>query len=116
MGIALHFTQEDWERIERDWTAWWAGELDRPLVMIQYSHPAVADAPAFTSSLPLDMPAEEVIDRYQSVLEATHFYGDAWPKWWPNFGPGIVAGFLGAQVGQRHGYCLRFWPGRQCSF
>jgi 5-methyltetrahydrofolate--homocysteine methyltransferase len=31
-------------------------------------------------------------------LEAKRFYGDAWPKWWPNFGPGIAAGFLGARV------------------
>ena len=27
---ALHFTAKDWERIERDTMAWWAGELDRP--------------------------------------------------------------------------------------
>jgi hypothetical protein len=31
MPIDIRFTEEDWERIERDWNAWWAGELDRPL-------------------------------------------------------------------------------------
>jgi len=35
MTFDLHFTAEDWARIERDWTAWWAGALDRPLVMIE---------------------------------------------------------------------------------
>jgi 5-methyltetrahydrofolate--homocysteine methyltransferase len=32
------------------------------------------------------------------VVEKTHFLGDAFPWWWINFGPGIVAGFLGSQV------------------
>ncbi|MDH7484914.1 MAG: hypothetical protein QHJ81_01410 [Anaerolineae bacterium] len=102
MTIHVHFTDADWERIERDWTAWWAGELDRALVVIESLGPAAGstlpEAPEFVTNLPLDMPAEEVIDRYQARLEATRFYGDAWPRWWPNFGPGIVAGFLGAQV------------------
>jgi len=52
----------------------------------------------FTSNFPLEMPADEVIARQQAYLEATRFYGDAWPRWWPNFGPGILAGFLGARV------------------
>ena len=100
MSINLHFTQDDWQRVRRDWTAWWAGELERPLVMIECLDSQTAEnlAPNFTSNLPLDMPADEVIDRYQSRLEATRFYGDAFPKWWPNFGPGIMAGFLGADV------------------
>lgn len=102
MDINLHFTEHDWQRIERDWTAWWAGELERPMVMIEGLEPlrgaTLPDAPDFTSNLPLEMSADKVIDRYQALLEAKRFYGDAWPKWWPNFGPGIMAGFLGAQV------------------
>ena len=35
MTHALQFTEQDWERIDRDWTAWWVGDLDRPLVMIE---------------------------------------------------------------------------------
>jgi hypothetical protein len=35
VSIELHFDDEDWERIERDWSAWWAGELERPMVMLQ---------------------------------------------------------------------------------
>ncbi len=102
MSINPRFTQQDWERIERDWTAWWAGELERPLVVIEdVETPAGTSLPeayAFTANFPLEMPAGEVIARYQAHLEATRFYGDAWPKWWPNFGPGILAGFLGARV------------------
>jgi 5-methyltetrahydrofolate--homocysteine methyltransferase len=102
MSIDVRFTEADWERVERDWAAWWAGELDRPLVILHGIEPDedgnVPEVHHFTSNYPLDMPADEVIDRYQAYLEALRFYGDAWPKWWPNFGPGIVAGFLGARV------------------
>ena len=97
MGIAVHFTEQDWERIERDWTAWWTGDLDRPLVMIE--GPDALDVfEDLASNFPLEVPVEAVLDHYQARLEATTFLGDAWPKWWPNFGPGIVAGFLGAEL------------------
>ena len=31
----IHFTERDWERLERDWVAWWAGDLERPMVMFE---------------------------------------------------------------------------------
>jgi len=97
----MHFTDEDWNRIERDWSAFWAGELDRPMIVLEGIEPAegkLPEAPAFVTNLPLDMPADEVVDRYGAHLETQRFYGDAWPKWWLNFGPGIMAGFVGARV------------------
>ncbi len=105
MGIDVQFREEDWSRVERAWAAWWAGELERPLVMIENAQPPAdigipnainLDPPA--STFLLDTPADELLDHYQIRLEAKRFYGDAWPKWWPNFGPGIGAGFLGARV------------------
>jgi hypothetical protein len=105
VSIELHFAPRDWERLERDWTAWWDGELERPLVMIEGRVPRAeegARAPApeklFTSEFPLETPVDEVLDHYQQHLERRLFHGDAWPRWWPNFGPGIMAGFLGASV------------------
>ncbi len=99
----INFTEEDWRRVERDTQAWWAGELKRPLVYLAVPHPAPlknSDVPLYSywSNYPLDMPADEIVDRFASVLAATRFYGDAFPWWWLNFGPGIVAGFLGAHV------------------
>lgn len=102
MSIQLHFTEEDWERFQQNWVLWWEGELERPLVMIEGIEvpPGVSlpEVHEFISNFPLDMPAEEVVARYQAHLEVRRFYGDAWPRWWINFGPGIVAGFLGAKV------------------
>ncbi|MGE5598453.1 MAG: hypothetical protein ACM3XS_03660 [Bacteroidota bacterium] len=102
MAVNLHFTEEDWARVERDWAAWWAGELPRPLVMVESVDPVrAANLPPFVdfaSNFPLHVPADEVLDHYQAHLEARRYHGDAFPKWWPNFGPGIAAGFLGARV------------------
>jgi 5-methyltetrahydrofolate--homocysteine methyltransferase len=118
MSINIHFTESDWERLERNWTAWWAGELERPLVVIERLQPSpgtvLPQVHNFTCNFPLDMPVDDVLDRYQVHLEATHFCGDAWPKWWPNFGPGIIAGFLGAQV-RRAPDTVWFEPAKQVS-
>ncbi len=99
MTPALNFTPQDWERVERDTMAWWAGELERPLVYLTVTDPLPgANRCRFLSNYPFDMPVEEVIELHAPVLAATHYYGDAFPAWWVNFGPGIMAGFLGAQV------------------
>ena len=97
--IQLQFTEGDWARVERDTMAWWAGELERPLVWLAATDPIPRQKPyAYLSNYPLDMPANEVVDRHEPFLAATHFYGDAFPWWWINCGPGILAGFLGANV------------------
>jgi 5-methyltetrahydrofolate--homocysteine methyltransferase len=109
--IQVEFHEEDWARIERDWTAWWEGELDRPLVMIHGYQPRAGEDPRdaslgeyvtgevrFTSEFPSETPIDDVLDFYEVHLERKRYYGDAWPRWWPNFGPGIVAGFLGSRV------------------
>jgi 5-methyltetrahydrofolate--homocysteine methyltransferase len=95
--MELHFGDADWERIERDWSAWWAGELARPMVMLQNTQ-HFALARELSEEFLLERPVDAVLDYYQEQLEAMHYYGDAFPKVWPNFGPGIVAGFLGADV------------------
>ena len=95
----LNFTQEDWARVERDTMAWWAGELDRPLVYLTSTDPVPSRTPFnYQSNYPLDMPADAVVDQYDPSLAATHYYGDAFPMRWINFGPGIMAGFVGGEV------------------
>lgn len=95
----MNFTEADWDRVERDTMAWWAGELERPLVWLSGRMP-LPNVPRYTymSNYPLEMPAEDIVDLYEPVLEATRFYGDAFPSCWINYGPGIMAGFLGANV------------------
>lgn len=87
MAIDLPFGENDWERVETAWTAWWAGELGRPLIMIEgldaswgVSISNIHDLGKRASSFPLDTPAEEVLDYYQVRLEAKRYHGDAWPR------------------------------------
>jgi 5-methyltetrahydrofolate--homocysteine methyltransferase len=44
---------------------------------------------------------EQIIERIGDQLSRRTWLGDAVPKFWPNFGPGIIAAFLGAEVGAR---------------
>ncbi len=102
----LCFTAEDWARVEHDTMAWWADELDRPLVWLVGHDPSAWEGERprpwtryrYLSNYPLDMPAEAIVDEYEPVFAAARYYGDAFPAWWVNFGPGIMAGFLGARV------------------
>lgn len=50
----------------------------------------------FLTQFPSGTPVGTVLDHSQSLMDATHYYGDAFPKWDCNFGAGDVAGFLGA--------------------
>jgi hypothetical protein len=95
----LQFKDTDWERLERDTMAWWAGELERPLVWLSATNPLPRAIPySYLSNYSLDMPAEELVDLYAPAFAATRYYGDAFPYMWINFGPGIMAGFAGSNV------------------
>ena len=101
MTVALEFTASDWERTERNWTAWWRGEIERPMIVLE----AMAD-PKYRletwvehlTQYPLDTPAERIIDGLSDQLAQRRLFGDAFPKWFPNFGPGVVAAFLGSPI------------------
>jgi hypothetical protein len=96
----IQFNEESWARIEQDYGAWWAHELERPLIQItgRESGPALPEVCEFTSNYPAEMSAAEIVARETRDLERQRFYGDAYPRWWVNFGPGVAAGFLGARV------------------
>jgi len=93
----IRFTQADWRRIERDWTAWWDGQTDRPMVLV-----SCQDRPPqgnhFVTDYPADATVDQILRLEEADLAATRWFGDAFPKWWANFGPGILAGFLGCRV------------------
>ena len=98
MSIHIRFTEKDWQRIEQDWTAWWAGDLDRPLLTLEVTEPDPCHDWSHLTRWGLAAPAEQVLDNARRILEATHWLGDAYPKWWVNYGPGTMAAFLGSEV------------------
>jgi len=102
MELNLHFPDDGWETVFKAWSAWWAGELDRALVVLECIDPRDAIPPHYASTFlenyGLAAPADELLDLFIPRLEATHYLGDAFPRFWPNFGPGIVAACAGGCI------------------
>jgi hypothetical protein len=104
--LNLEFSQQDWQNARETWQAWWDGTLERPLVVCEgyrqfgwhQTRPDAGSKPnwTFAGFYPLDMPVEDVLDRYQDILEAAYFLGDGLPKFYVNIGPGVLAALLGA--------------------
>ena len=101
MSIDLKFSPKDWERIKKDWTAWWENDLSRPMIVMnpyEFEGKWIIQQHAGWDESKEIFSNESILDYYQKQLEKQVFLGDSWPHWWPNFGPGIVAGFIGAKV------------------
>jgi 5-methyltetrahydrofolate--homocysteine methyltransferase len=94
------FDDSAWARIEHDWTAWWDGTLERPLVTLETHDPLSgvnwSIYSDFLTQFPLGTPPGPLIDHLERRLRATRYFCDAFPKAWLNFGAGIAAAFLGA--------------------
>jgi hypothetical protein len=105
MARWIEFEPVDWARVEADWRAWWAGELERPLVTIVTRDPDTFPEAGddFLSRFGLEQPADQIIHYFERQFQKIHYYGDAFPKWWVNFGAGIMAAFLGSAVEYRTG-------------
>jgi hypothetical protein len=102
--MPIQFSPDRWDRIKRDYGAWWAGDLGRPLFNIGLGgidpgrpEPDVPDYP-FASFYDLDLPPSAIIDRWDYNLSHTKYVADGFPSAWPNFGAGVVSAFLGAIV------------------
>ncbi len=102
--ISLDFDADRWERTRENHRAWWAGELDRPLIHLTLPgrdpgrpEPALP-AHGFASFYDASVSASEIAGRWLYDLECRHFLGDAFPHVWPNFGPGVIAAFLGLEL------------------
>ncbi|MBN1666453.1 MAG: hypothetical protein JW862_05175 [Anaerolineales bacterium] len=97
MPAIFEFSERDWEQHTQNWQAWWAGELPRPLVMIE-NPVRRRETLELTNAFLRDWPIDQVLDYYQARLETTLVLGDAWPKWFPFYGAGVLAAFMGAEL------------------
>jgi len=102
--LFTNFDPSRWERIRHDANLWWAGKLNRPLIQVRLSgyepnrpQPAIPHVD-FESFYDLSITPEQVVDRWDYDLSCTTFMGDGFPQVWPNFGPGVLAAFLGASL------------------
>lgn len=100
MRKATQFTNSDWTKLENNWRMWWKEELDRPLVVIEindltFEH---SDFDDFVTQFALDNSVEEILDYLTPYLNSRLYFGDAFPKYWLNFGAGVMAAFMGSPV------------------
>jgi len=102
--VPIDFDESRWQKVQENYRKWWAGELYRPLIhMTLMGRDPGRDEPklpaqAFTSFYDLSVPAEAIADRWLYDLECCKFVGDAFPNVWPNFGPGVIAAFMGLEL------------------
>ncbi len=95
---AISFSEADWEQRARDFKAWWEGKLERPLIVAEgkkAGNGPERSLPDFLPSLPEGFPPSEIVSIAEENLAWRAFYGDAYPAFHPNFGPGIAAVFTG---------------------
>ena len=52
----------------------------------------------FTAFYDPSVPAEAIVDRWDYELSCRWYPGDSFPAVWPNFGAGVMAAFLGAEL------------------
>ena len=102
MRLELNFPDNGWELISQAWSAWWAGELERPLVVLECIEAGAEATPHYASTFlgnyGLATPVDDLLELFVPRLQATHYLGDAFPRFWPNFGPGVLATCAGARL------------------
>lgn len=101
--MAIDFNAERWEITKRNYRRWWAGELERPLIQLSWIRDPGRPAPAHpyrgvTAHYGPEVTAGEIVDSWDFFLSMLSFRGDSFPCMFPNFGPGVVAAFLGARL------------------
>jgi len=104
MNNAIDFSLDRWAQVKESHRLWWANELERPLIHVTLYGAPSRRAPArhhfqgFTSFYEDAVSAEDVVDSWDAQLSTCRWLGDGFPTVFPNFGPGVLAAFLGCRM------------------
>ncbi len=97
--MSVGFTKQQWSKIKSDSNLWWEGELNRPLLHIRLRDSSKKiDGHSFQSFYPITESVNQVINDWESQLSSVLHLGDAFPMVFPNFGPGSIAAYMGAEL------------------
>ncbi|GHU02461.1 hypothetical protein FACS1894147_04390 [Spirochaetia bacterium] len=101
----IRFNDRQWDTVRGNYRKWWKGELGRPILpmVINGADPGRPQPPvpslAFSNVADFSITPEQIIDRFDYNLSCCEYYGDSYPiAYMDQFGPGVVAAFLGAVV------------------
>ncbi len=92
----------DWTAHGTTWKRWWARDLERPIVIAQDGNAPAGALPAWwgrqLGGVPAGVTPEEIAAAAETALAAIDFHGDDFPKFWMNFGPGVLSACLGGDL------------------
>jgi hypothetical protein len=92
----------DWTAHRTTWNRWWARDLERPIVMTQTGGKTASPLPSWwgrqLGGVPAEVTPEEIAAAAESSVAAADFHGDDFPKFWINFGPGVLSACLGGDL------------------
>ncbi|MEI7833908.1 MAG: hypothetical protein WCJ56_12025 [bacterium] len=101
--MPIPFSSDRWEKIRADYNDWWAGKLTRPLIYMPVwgrdpgrEKPKLPRVSMDTTAFDLSVSAADMLNRWDYELCGKEYLGDSFPYLWPDFGPGVIAAFLGA--------------------
>jgi hypothetical protein len=116
------FTTDDWRQVDANWAAWWRGELERPIIpfvvdLPDQQNPGSIDPWWVLFNVDFSMPVNALIDGWEASLRSRAYGCDAFPTVFPNFGPGVMAVYLGATPEPRpEDNTVWFHPPRQLTY
>jgi 5-methyltetrahydrofolate--homocysteine methyltransferase len=117
--MPIDFNAERWARVHDNARRWWAGKLDRPLIQFRLGGrdpgrpaPKLARVAKDITAYDLSVSAADIVDRWDYELSQELYLGDAFPQVWVDFGPGVVAAFMGAEAEPGHD-TVWFHPARE---
>ena len=91
----------DFEPVRQSHEAFWAGELDRPVVLLSGQGKDARTTQPWLSYVPAygDMPVEQIVDIAEAHMRATWYAGDGYPYLFTNYGAGSAAVYTGLASG-----------------
>ncbi len=102
MATRESMAKTDWNQMEQNYRSWWNHELERPLIVLECLKDDTAKGfGAVQNDLhqyPMDMPPHEIAQLIENAFLDMEYLGDAFPRWMPNCGPGMLAEFLGSRA------------------
>lgn len=99
--MGIHFDTNRWAAVKHNYSQWWTGELDRPLIHMTVKGCAPDRTAAalplkpFLSFYDSSVPADQIIDAIDFNLSHQRYLADAFPCTWLNFGAGVLATAIG---------------------
>ena len=101
----IQFNEKNWETVKNNYRLWWMNELGRPILpCVLWGADPKRDMPknpllSFSNCNDFSITPKQIIDRYDYELSCYEYHGDSFPLMqMMQFGPGIVAAFLGANL------------------